>query len=65
MYYWDEGDLYFPIVFLKMHTMDGWIGFILMYYHPCSFHPRLEHNEIDFHPSNPNWENGGNFLISS
>ena len=65
MYYWDEGDIYLPIVFPKTDAMDCWIGFSLMYYHPYIFHLRLEHNDIDFCPSNPNWENGGNLLQSS
>ena len=65
VYYWDEGDIYFPIVFPNTNIIVGWIGFSLMYYYPCNFHPRLEHNEIYFRPSNPNWENVRNLLLSS
>ena len=60
-----RGRYIFPNSFSQDRHNGCCIGFSLLYYFPFNFHPRLEHNEIEFCPSNSNWKNVGNLLLSS
>ena len=65
MCYLDERDLNLPmhvpniheihniIVFPKRDTIDDCIQVSLMYFHPCTFHLRLENNEIELSSIQP------------